>query len=368
MSSHDLIDRSAIRRAYRETEEVCVNERLKQAQPASALHAEAGELAAKLITDARKTKASGIDAFLHQYGLDTEEGIALMCLAEALLRVPDAETADLLIRDKLSEIDWGEHLGESSSTFVNAATFSLMLTGEVLDPPEAKQRGMGATLKRTMNRLGEPVVRKATLQAMKILGGQFVFGRTIDEALDRAKPERKMGLTHSFDMLGEAAMTYADAGRYAQAYHRALDRLSSEAAGGVANSPGISVKLSALHPKYNFLHADQARTELVPIVRDLAIKARDADIHFTIDAEEAERLELSMDIIEELASDDALFLRPDGSQWQGFGLAIQAYQKRGVPVCDWAAKIARRNNRRFFVRLVKGAYWDSEIKQSQVGG
>ena len=368
MSSHDLIDRSAIRRAYRETEEVCVNERLKQAQPASALHAEAGELAAKLITDARKTKASGIDAFLHQYGLNTEEGIALMCLAEALLRVPDAETADLLIRDKLSEIDWGEHLGESSSTFVNAATFSLMLTGEVLDPPEAKQRGMGATLKRTMNRLGEPVVRKATLQAMKILGRQFVFGRTIDEALDRAKPERKMGLTHSFDMLGEAAMTYADAGRYAQAYHRALDRLSSEAAGGVANSPGISVKLSALHPKYNFLHADQARTELVPIVRDLAIKARDADIHFTIDAEEAERLELSMDIIEELASDDALFLRPDGSQWQGFGLAIQAYQKRGVPLCDWAAKLARRNNRRFFVRLVKGAYWDTEIKLSQVGG
>jgi RHH-type proline utilization regulon transcriptional repressor/proline dehydrogenase/delta 1-pyrroline-5-carboxylate dehydrogenase len=366
-ASH-LIDRSALRRAYREEEEACIEQRLEQAAPARKVAGAAAALAVDLIEGARGHKASGIDAFLQQYGLDTEEGIALMCLAEALLRVPDDETADALIKDKLSEIDWGEHLGESSSTFVNAATFSLMLTGEVLDVPEAHQKGMGRTLKRTMNRLGEPVIRKATLQAMRILGGQFVYGRDIEEALKRAKPERAKGITHSFDMLGEAAMTYADAERYRVAYEGAILRLSREASGKVGTSPGISVKLSALHPKYTFFHAEKARAEIVPIVRDLATKARDANIHFTIDAEEAERLELSLDIIEALVADDELFTRPDGNRWDGFGLAIQAYQKRGVPLCDWVAKVARRHGRRLFVRLVKGAYWDTEVKLSQVGG
>ncbi len=291
-----------------------------------------------------------------------------MCLAEALMRVPDAATADALIRDKIGSIEWGEHLGESSSTFVNAATFSLMLTGEVLDPPEARQRGMGGVLKRAINRLGEPVIRTATGQAMKILGGQFVFGRTIDEALKRAAPERAQGITHSFDMLGEAAMTFADAEKYRLSYEAALTRLARESGAGVSASPGISVKLSALHPKYNFFHADEAKAAMVPMIRALAVKARDADIHFTIDAEEAERLELSLDIIEELVADDDLFRRPDGSRWEGFGLAIQAYQKRGVAVCDWAGKLARRHGRKLFVRLVKGAYWDSEVKLAQIGG
>ena len=349
-------------------ENACVAERLEQAAPAARVHVEAAGLATQLIEGARKKKASGIDAFLQQYGLDTDEGIALMCMAEALLRVPDADTADALIKDKIAAVDWSEHLGESSSTFVNAATFSLMLTGEVIDPPDQHQRGMGSTLRRTVNRLGEPVVRKATLQAMRILGGQFVFGRTIDEALNRAKPERAKGLTHSFDMLGEAAMTFADAAKYREAYEGAMDRLAKEAKGGIGPSPGISVKLSALHPKYDFFHARQAREDIVPIVRALAEKARDADIHFTIDAEEAERLELSMDIIEALVSDDSLFLRDDGTRWEGFGLALQAYQKRGLTLCDWAAKLARRHGRKLFVRLVKGAYWDSEIKLSQVGG
>ncbi len=367
-NSAAVLDRSDLRRAYREEEEACVATRLEQAAPAQRVHDDAAALAIELITGARRHKASGIDAFLQQFGLDTEEGIALMCLAEALLRVPDNDTADALIKDKIGTIDWGEHLGESSSTFVNAATFSLMLTGEVLDQPEAHQKGMGSTLKRTMNRLGEPVIRKATLQAMRIMGGQFVFGRTIDEALKRAAPERAKGLTHSFDMLGEAAMTFADAEEYRLAYAGALDRLAREAAAGVGGSPGISVKLSALHPQYSFLHAAQAHDDIVPIVRDLATKARDADIHFTIDAEEADRLELSLDIIETLSADDALFVRPDGSRWEGFGLAIQAYQKRAVPLCDWIAKLARRHGRRLFVRLVKGAYWDSEIKLSQVGG
>ena len=367
-SSAHTVDRSELRRAYRLEEEACIAERIEQAAAARRVSANAGALAVDLIEGARAKKASGIDAFLQQFGLDTDEGIALMCLAEALLRVPDAETADALIKDKIGSIEWGEHLGESSSTFVNAATFSLMLTGEVLEQPDEHQRGMGKTVRKAMNRLGEPVIRKATLQAMRILGGQFVFGRTIDEALKRAKPERAKGLTHSFDMLGEAAMTYADAERYRYAYHGALDRLAKEASGGVGPSPGISVKLSALHPKYDFFHAEKARADIVPIVRDLAIKARDADIHFTIDAEEAERLELSLDIIEALVADDTLFTRADGSRWDGFGLALQAYQKRGVPLCDWVAKLARRHGRKLFVRLVKGAYWDSEIKVSQVGG
>jgi RHH-type proline utilization regulon transcriptional repressor/proline dehydrogenase/delta 1-pyrroline-5-carboxylate dehydrogenase len=362
------VDRAELRRAYREDEETCIALRLDQAAAASRVHGDAARLAIRLIEGARAHKASGIDAFLQQYGLDTEEGIALMCLAEALLRVPDAATADALIRDKIGSIDWGEHLGESTSTFVNAATFSLMLTGEVLDPPEARQRGMGSALKRAINRLGEPVIRTATGQAMKILGGQFVFGRDIDEALKRAAPERAQGITHSFDMLGEAAMTHGDAARYLASYHGALDRLARESGAGVAGSPGISVKLSALHPKYDFAHAACAHDALVPVVRDLAAKARDADIHFTIDAEEAERLELSLDIIETLLGDDSLFVRADGSRWEGFGLAIQAYQKRGVTVCDWAARAARRHGRKLFVRLVKGAYWDSEVKATQVGG
>ncbi|WP_086739766.1 bifunctional proline dehydrogenase/L-glutamate gamma-semialdehyde dehydrogenase PutA [Erythrobacter colymbi] len=362
------IDRTDLRRAYRQDEEACIAERLEQAAPAARVHEAAARLAIDLIEGARAKKASGIDAFLQQYGLDTEEGIALMCLAEALLRVPDAATADALIKDKIGSIDWGEHLGESSSTFVNAATFSLMLTGEVLDPPDARQKGLGSAFKRAMNRLGEPVIRTATGQAMKILGGQFVFGRTIDEALKRAAPERARGITHSFDMLGEAAMTFADAEKYRQAYESALARLVRESGAGVAGSPGISVKLSALHPKYNFFHAGEAKAAMIPVIRDLAVKARDADIHFTIDAEEAERLELSMDIIEELVADDDLFRRPDGSRWEGFGLAIQAYSKRGIWVCDWAGKVARRHGRKLFVRLVKGAYWDSEVKLSQVGG
>ncbi|MGV3555731.1 MAG: bifunctional proline dehydrogenase/L-glutamate gamma-semialdehyde dehydrogenase PutA [Croceibacterium sp.] len=356
------IDRTALRPAFRMEEEACIEERLRQAAPVSALHSEAAALAAKLIEGARKRKAAGLDAFLNSYGLATEEGIALMCLAEALLRVPDAETADALIHDKLAGIDWGEHLGESSSTFVNAATFSLMLTGEVLRAREAA--GMAGNLKRAMNRLGEPVIRKATLQAMRILGGQFVFGRTIDEALKRAAPERREGLTHSFDMLGEAAMTFADAERYRMSYEAAIRRLAREAQGGVKASPGISVKLSALYPKYDFFHADAARAALVPMVRELALLAREADIHFTIDAEEAERLELSMDIIEALVADEALF----AGGWEGFGLALQAYQKRALPLTDWVIALARRHNRRIMVRLVKGAYWDSEIKLSQVGG
>ena len=358
------IDRTALRLAYRMEEEACLAERLREAASASAVHPAASQLAARLVEGARARKASGLDAFLQTYGLGTDEGIALMCLAEALLRVPDAATADALIHDKLGGIDWSDHVGESSSTFVNAATFSLMLTGSVLQQRRADAAGLGASLKRAVGRLGEPVIRQATLQAMKILGGQFVFGRTIAEALERAAPERKQGLTHSFDMLGEAAMTFADAERYRLSYANALSVIAAEAGEGVVHSPGISVKLSALYPRYDFLHADAATAALVPILKELAGQACDADIHFTIDAEEAERLELSMDIIEALASDDDLF----SGGWQGFGVALQAYSKRAVPLTDWVIALARRHGRRIMVRLVKGAYWDSEVKLSQVGG
>lgn len=362
------LDRDDLRAAYRQAEADCVAQRLAQAEAVSRLHEQAAGLAGRLITGARGRKASGIDAFLHQFGLDTQEGIALMCIAEALLRVPDAATADALIRDKLGPIDWSEHLGESSSAFVNAATFSLMLTGEVLHRPEEAQRGMGASVRRAIGRVGEPVIRRATLQAMRILGGQFVYGRDIAEALKRASSERSKGLSHSFDMLGEAAMTFADAERYRASYEQAVIRLAQEGTGDVATSPGLSVKLSALHPKYNFLHAAEAKAALVPVLRDLAGRAAAGNIHFTIDAEEAERLELSLDIIEELVADDSLFANGTAEGWQGFGLAIQAYQKRAVPLCDWVSRLARRHGRKLFVRLVKGAYWDTEIKLAQVGG
>ncbi|GAA0270515.1 bifunctional proline dehydrogenase/L-glutamate gamma-semialdehyde dehydrogenase PutA [Alteraurantiacibacter aestuarii] len=357
------IDRSALRAAYRMEEASCLFQRMDQAAQASALHGEAAAMAARLIEGARARTSGGLDAFLHSYGLGTQEGIALMCLAEALLRVPDAETADALIRDKLAGIDWAEHLGESSSTFVNAATFSLMLSGEVLRGGSREEAGLANALRRAAGRLGEPVIRQAVLQAMKILGGQFVFGRTMDEALKRAAPERAQGLSHSFDMLGEAAMTFADASRYRDAYATAIARLAKEP-GGVRGGPGISVKLSALYPRYDFLHGDAAKAALVPILTDLARAARDADIHLTVDAEEADRLELSLDIIEAVVGNDELF----SGGWDGFGLALQAYQKRAVPLCDWVAQLGRQHSRRLMVRLVKGAYWDSEIKASQVGG
>jgi len=361
------LDRTALRVTYRMEEGKCVAERLEQAEAASRAHPQAAPLAEQLIERARVRKSSGLDAFLHGYGLDSEEGIALMCLAEALLRVPDSRTADALIHDKLSGVDWSEHLGESSSTFVNAATFSLMLTGEVLRGGARAEAGLVNGLRRATGRLGEPVIRQAVSQAMRILGGQFVYARTIEEAVKRSRPERARGLAHSFDMLGEAAMSFTDATRYRSAYANAIARLAQVKHGepGDARSgPGISVKLSALYPKYDFLHAHAAKAALVPIVRELAMAARDGGMHFTVDAEEAERLELSLDVIEALIADDELF----SSGWEGFGLAIQAYQKRAVPLCDWAIEMARKHGRKLFVRLVKGAYWDAEIKATQIGG
>ena len=358
------IDRTELRRAYRPNEELVANERIAQARLTKDELGEATAAARALVKGVRAHKPSGVDAFLHAYDLGSDEGIAMMCLAEALLRIPDAHTADELIADKLSGPDWSEKLGRSDSSFVNAATFSLLLTGKVLEGAQDRSDNWKAALGRAVGRLGEPVVRTAVREAMKILGRNFVFGRTIDEALKRADPERRKGLSHSFDMLGEAAKTFADAERYKQAYANALDRIGKEAKGGFKKAPGISVKLTALHPRFEFTHRAQALEAVVPIVRELAIKASRADVHFTIDAEEADRLELQMDVFEALLADDELF----AGGWEAFGIAIQAYQKRAVPLCDWVIETARRHGRKLMCRLVKGAYWDTEIKLAQVGG
>jgi len=358
------IDRTELRRAYRPDEEQVSRERIGQARLNAAELGEATATARALVKGVRAHKPSGVDAFLHAYDLGSDEGIAMMCLAEALLRIPDAHTADELIADKLSGPDWSDKLGRSDSSFVNAATFSLLLTGKVLEGANDRSDNWRAALGRAVGRLGEPVVRTAVREAMKILGRNFVFGRTIDEALKRAAPERRQGLSHSFDMLGEAAKTFADAERYAQAYRGALDRIARDAKGGFKKSPGISVKLTALHPRFEFTHRDEALAAVIPVVRELALKAVEADVHFTIDAEEADRLELQMDVFEALLADDALF----ANGWNGFGIAIQAYQKRAVPLVDWVIEAARAHRRKLMCRLVKGAYWDTEIKLAQVGG
>ncbi|HEV2595046.1 MAG TPA: bifunctional proline dehydrogenase/L-glutamate gamma-semialdehyde dehydrogenase PutA [Sphingomicrobium sp.] len=359
-----LVDRTEIRRAYRPDEEQVVAERLGQARLNAEELGEATATARALVKGVRAQKPSGVDAFLHAYDLGSDEGIAMMCLAEALLRIPDAHTADELIADKLSGPDWSEKLGRSDSAFVNAATFSLLLTGKVLEGAQDRSDNWKAALGRAVGRLGEPVVRTAVREAMKILGRNFVFGRNIDEALKRAEPERRKGLSHSFDMLGEAAKTFEDAQRYARSYANALERISKQASGGLRKSPGISVKLTALHPRFEFAHSKEALEAVIPIVRDLALQASAADVHFTIDAEEADRLELQMDVLEALLGDDELF----ANGWAGLGIAIQAYQKRAAPLCDWVIAAARTHGRKLMCRLVKGAYWDTEIKAAQVAG
>ncbi len=307
--------------------------------------------------------SGGIEAFLNEYKLSTPEGVALMCLAEALLRIPDSDTIDRLIRDKITAADWQSHLGHSGSLFVNASTWALMLTGRLLRSDAAGAHDLGHVLHRFAARSGEPVVRQAVLAAMRILGRQFVMGRTIDEALDRAKPAERHGYRHSYDMLGEAARTAADAERYHAAYAGAIAAIGAAAGGRpVEAAPGISVKLSALHPRYEMVQHERVMQELLPCLADLAAQARAGGIGFTVDAEEADRLDLSLDMLEALAG------LPGLAGWDGLGLAVQAYQKCAPAVIDWLADLAARTHRRLMVRLVKGAYWDSEIKRAQERG
>src|SRR6266446_4305654 len=356
--------RAAIRDSYRIDETAAVGRILAAAEIPADLQDRIAERARRLVAAVRRERLGkgGIDAFLHEYELSSPEGVALLCLAEALLRIPDAETVDRLIRDKIGEADWERHLGHSQSIFVNASTWALMLTGRLLRS-DTGEHDLRATLRHFVVRSGEPVVRQAVTAAMHILGRQFVMGRTIDEAVHRAREAEKAGYRHSYDMLGEAAHTAADAARYAAAYDRAIAAIGASAGRrDVVEAPGISVKLSALHPRYEMAQRGRALAEISPVLLDLARHARRVGIALTIDAEEADRLDLSLDLVEMLA------LAPELAGWDGLGLAVQAYQKRALPLIEWLADLAQRGRRRLMVRLVKGAYWDSEIKRAQERG
>ena len=357
--------RLAIRQQYRSDEAEVINALLPIAELDATTKARTWHRARKLVDGIRSAQSGkgGIDELLNEFALSTQEGVVLMCLAEALLRVPDARTADWLIRDKLESGDWSSHLGNSDSMFVNASAWGLLLTGTVVgfnDDDKEEKIGM---LKKTVNRLGEPVIRAAVTQAMRIMGGQFVMGQTIEAATERARELEEKGYTYSYDMLGEAARTMADADRYYQTYLDAIHAIGKIANGrGPVLSPGISVKLSAIHPRYEFAQRDRVMTELVPRLKELALAAKEHDIGFTIDAEEADRLDISLDVIE------AVFSDPDLNGWEGFGIAVQAYQKRAIHVVDWLVDLTSRVSRKMMVRLVKGAYWDTEIKLAQVDG
>src|SRR6056297_2959189 len=319
------------------------------------------ERAADLVRDIRGQSSPGLmEVFLAEYGLSTEEGIALMCLAEALLRVPDADTIDALIEDKIAPSDWGSHMGHSTSSLVNASTWALMLTGKVL---KDEQPGPVGHLRSAIKRLGEPVIRTAVGRAMREMGRQFVLGETIQSAMDRAAGMEKKGYTYSYDMLGEAARTDADATGYHLSYSRAITAISNACTHkDIRKNPGISVKLSALHPRYEEAQRAQVMDVLMPRLRSLALLAKSANMGLNIDAEEADRLSLSLDVIEATLSEPAL------AGWDGFGVVVQAYGQRAAPVLDYLHEMASRLDRRIMVRLVKGAYWDTEIKQAQVEG
>src|SRR6266478_1389598 len=311
---------------------------------------------------ARRDERPFLDAFLQEFGLSNQEGIALMCIAEALLRIPDDATADRLIAEKLATGDWSSHAGKSESLFVNASTWGLMLTGGILELDPAIKTDTTGWMKKFTRKAGEPVVRLAVRRAMRIIGGEFVVGRSIEEALARSARETEVGLC-SFDMLGEGARTQADAQRYLKSYEHAIDVIGAAAAGRAAEeSSSISIKLSALESRYSLLQRERVMQRLVPQVGALARRAAALGMQLTIDAEEADRLDLSLDVIEALAED------PATRQWPGLGLAVQAYGKRALDVIDWAAAAARTYGRRMTVRLVKGAYWDSEIKRAQERG
>ncbi len=363
--------RQAITDAWMKDEASHVRELLEQARLPAAEQAQVQAVAADLVARVRvRAKDQGaIEAFMRQYDLGSEEGVLLMCVAEALLRIPDQDTADKLIRDKLGDADWKKHMGGSDSVLVNASTWGLMLTGRLVQINDATRADVPGAFARLIGRVGEPVIRLAVRQAMKIMGHQFVMGRTIDEALSRSHKGDNASYRYSFDMLGEGALTMKDAKRYLEDYRRAIHSIGGDhkARGGrpdgdVNAAPGISIKLSALYPRYE--HAKRARVmaDLVPGVLELAQLAKSYGIGCTVDAEETDRLELSLDIIEAVVTDASLV------GWEGFGVVVQAYQKRTPYTIDYLADLARRIGRRLQVRLVKGAYWDAEIKRAQIDG
>ncbi|MDQ0560179.1 RHH-type proline utilization regulon transcriptional repressor/proline dehydrogenase/delta 1-pyrroline-5-carboxylate dehydrogenase [Rhizobium mesoamericanum] len=354
--------RRAITAAYRAPETVCVPHLLDAAMLPEKVRLGAANTARKLIEALRaKHKGTGVEGLVHEYSLSSQEGVALMCLAEALLRIPDTATRDALIRDKIAEGDWKSHLGGGRSLFVNAATWGLVVTGKLT--ATVNDRNLSAALTRLIARCGEPVIRRGVDMAMRMMGEQFVTGETIDEALQRAKPLEQRGFRYSYDMLGEAATTAADAERYYTDYEAAIHAIGKASdRRGIYEGPGISIKLSALHPRYSRAQSTRVMGELLPKVKALALIARSYDIGLNIDAEEADRLELSLDILETLCLDEDL------AGWNGMGFVVQAYGKRCPFVLDFIIDLARRAGRRIMVRLVKGAYWDAEIKRAQLDG
>jgi RHH-type proline utilization regulon transcriptional repressor/proline dehydrogenase/delta 1-pyrroline-5-carboxylate dehydrogenase len=332
--------------------------------PVRAAHAQA--LALRIARGVRERSREGgraglVQGLLQEFALSSAEGVALMCLAEALLRIPDAATRDALIRDKIAAGNWQQHLGQSPSLFVNAAAWGLLLTGKLV--ATHSDAGLTSTLRRVVTRGGEPLIRKGVDMAMRLMGEQFVTGETIEQALANAREREAQGFRYSYDMLGEAAMTAADAERYLAAYEAAIHAIGKASAGrGVIEGPGISIKLSALHPRYARSQVARVLNELYPRLARLARLARQHDIGLNIDAEESDRLELSLELLERLC------FEPELAGWHGIGFVIQAYQKRCPAVVDWLVDLARRSGHRLMVRLVKGAYWDSEIKRAQVDG
>lgn len=357
--------RDAITNAYRMDETECLNLLIPQASFSENTLYNIAEIAKQLVVGCRiyKKKQGKVDTLLQQYDLSTDEGIALMCLAEALLRIPDKFTMDKLISDKISTVEWKTHLNKENPFFVNAATWSLLLSGKIYSPTLTHQKNLLNSLNRAISRLGVAVIRPVILQMMKAIGKQFVMGEDIHSALKDAVAIEKCGYLFSYDMLGEAAHTAQDASHYYDAYLQAINAIGAvSTTDNPRKNPGISVKLSALHPRYEYTQRERLLKELPPLVLALAEQAKKYHIGFVIDAEEADRLDVSLDIFEKVYS------HPSLADWEGFGLALQAYQKRSSFVLDWLIDLAKLHNKRIFVRLVKGAYWDTEIKISQVQG
>ncbi len=363
---------SILGQVYRQDETSMVKQLLQEASLTESQKKQIELVASKLVEVLReeRLKDGGLEAFLFQYDLSSEEGIALMCMAEALLRIPDKHTVDKLIRDKLTQGDWEAHAGKSHSMFVNAATWALMLTGKVMGEHKSIHQRFtkqASSLKNGLLRLaskgGEPLVRQAVGSAMKILSKQFVMGRSIKEALKRAEPLEDKGYRYSYDMLGEAAFTQMDADKYYQSYLTTIEILSQHTDGeSPITGPGISVKLSAIHPRFEMKKRARVLKELVPRVKTLAYAAKQANLNLTIDAEESDTLSLLLEVYEQVARDPKL------KGWDGLGLAVQAYQKRALAVLDWLDDLSLATGQKMMIRLVKGAYWDSEIKLSQENG
>lgn len=360
------VSRSAITAAYRRPENEAVSMLLEQARMAPELAQSTHQMAYKIAEKLRNQKSANgragiVQNLLQEFSLSSQEGVALMCLAEALLRIPDKATRDALIRDKISNGNWHSHLGRSPSLFVNAATWGLLLTGRLV--ATHNESNLSNSLNRIIGKSGEPLIRKGVDMAMRLMGEQFVTGETIAEALANARKHEDKGFRYSYDMLGEAALTEADAQRYMISYQQAIHAIGKASNGrGIYEGPGISIKLSALHPRYSRAQYERMMDELYPRLLSLTLLARSYDIGINIDAEEADRLEISLDLLERLC------FEPDLAGWNGIGFVIQAYQKRCPAVIDYVIDLAQRSHRRLMIRLVKGAYWDSEIKRAQVDG